>query len=344
MINPKPVMAIVFRAMLIACVWSAGCNFTLAAPAAKQANTAAAVAAPPPPAPEQPPPTPRVRAYLFRGAMGPIFSRGMDQLTSRLEEVGVQADVYEFTICRLIAAKAIREYKKDPLPIVLIGHSMGGLCSVIFAEVLQQENIPVNLIVAIDPAHATGKVPLNVERFINIFMSDSVLGGGDVVAETGYQGHYASYDLKDHSEVTHINIDKMDTIHDQLVNAVVQLGTTPMQVKGETAPLRYIVPSDAPLELWDSGIPQFARAGDTLQSLATANHVPLWALTQANQLPDNAPLTAGQRIVIPRHLMPIAQQPATTATAAEPAKRPTSPAPRSSRGQASGEKSSPRPR
>jgi pimeloyl-ACP methyl ester carboxylesterase len=344
MINPRPVAAIVFRAILVACFLSASCSLTLAGPTAnakQQTNTATAVATPPPAA-DQPAPTPRVRAYLFRGAMGPIFSRGMDWLTSRLEEVGVQADVYEFTICRLIAAKAIREYKKDPLPIVLIGHSMGGLCSVIFSEVLQEENIPVSLVVIIDPAHATGNVPLNVERFINIFMSDSVLGGGDVVAEPGYRGHYASYDMKDHKEVTHINIDKMDTIHDQVVNAVVQLGTTPMQTKGETAPLRYVVPPDAPLELWDSGIPQFARAGDTLQSLATANQVPLWSLTQANKLPDNAPLTAGQRIIIPRHLMPVAQQPATPAT--EAVKRPTTPSPRSSPGLASGEKPSPRTR
>jgi LysM repeat protein len=220
---------------------------------------------------------------------------------------------------------------------------MGGLCSVIFADVLREENIPVSLVVTIDPAHATGNVPLNVERFINIFLSDSVLGGGDVVAEPGYQGHYASFDLKDHKEVTHINIDKMDTIHDQLVNAIVQLGTTPMQIKGETVPLRYVVPQDAPLELWDSGIPQVARAGDSLQSLATANHVPLWSLTQINELTDDAPLTAGQRIVIPRHIMPIAQQPAATATAAA-AKRATTASPRSSRGQGSGEKSSPRTR
>jgi hypothetical protein len=346
MINPKPVMAIVFRAMLVACVWSASCNLTLAGPPAnakQQTNTATAVAAPPPPAAEQPAPTPRVRAYLFRGAMGPIFSRGMDRLTSRLQEVGVQADVNEFTICRIIAARAIREYKEDPMPIVLIGHSMGGLCSVIFADVLRQENIPVSLIVAIDPAHASGNVPLNVERFINIFLSDSVLGGGDIVAEPGYQGHYASYDMKDHKEVTHINIDKMDTIHDQLVNAIVQLGTTPMQIKGDTAPLRYLVPQDEPLELWDSGIPQFARAGDTLQGLATANQVPLWALTQANQVPDNAPLTAGQRIVIPRHLMPVGQQPP-TATTAEAVKRSATPSPRSSRKDSSGEKPSPRAR
>jgi len=124
---------------------------------------------------------PRGRVYLFRGALGPFFSRGMDRLTDKIEHAGFTATVDEFTICRLIAAKAIRQYREDPAPIILIGHSMGGYCAVIFAEVLEAENIPVSLVVAIDPAHVTHSVPLNVERFINIFLSKSVLGGGDAV-------------------------------------------------------------------------------------------------------------------------------------------------------------------
>ena len=81
-----------------------------------------------------------------------------------------------------------------------------------------------------------------------------------MVAEPGYQGHYASFDMKQHEEVTHINIDKMDSIHEQLVTAVAQLATTPLPAKGEAMPLRYVVPSDAPLVLWDSGTPQLARS------------------------------------------------------------------------------------
>ena len=111
-----------------------------------------------------------------------------------------------------------------------------------FAGILQSKNIPVSLVVTIDPARASPKVPLNVERYINIFLSDSVLGGGDVVAKQGYRGHYASFDLKEHEEVTHINIDKMDSIHEQSVTAVAQLATTPVQTSGETLPLRYVVP------------------------------------------------------------------------------------------------------
>ena len=300
MINPTQVAAIVAGAMLSVCVFWTGLDQALGKPIAASSDAAAgtdAAAAP------QEPQRPRGRVYLFRGALGPIFSRGMDRLTQQLADAGIRADVYEFTICNLIAAQAIRDYRDDPAPITLIGHSMGGLCALKFAEMLQDEDIPVNLIVTIDPAHASPKVPLNVGRYINIFLSNSVLGGGDVVAKQGYRGHYASYDLSRQEEVTHINIDKMDSVHQQLISMIVQLATTPKMEEDEAVPLRYVVPPDAPVELWDSGTPLLARSGDTLQKLAALHHVPLWSLTQINQLSDSAPLIAGQRVIIPHHLM-----------------------------------------
>jgi LysM domain len=259
-----------------------------------------------PPAAAPPAPVPRGRAYLFRGALGPIFSRGIDRLTAQIAQAGVSADINEFTICRLIAERAIREYRADPEPIILIGHSMGGLCVVNFAEILRDENIPVSLAVTIDPAHVTPEVPLNVERFINIFLSKSVLGGGDVKPSPGYHGHYASYDLSEHEEVSHINIDKMDDVHAQLVSKIVQLATTPTKTEGEPLPLRYVVPADVAIELWDSGMPVIARPGDTLQSIAASYHLPLWSLAEVNKGPAN--LVPGERITVPRHLVPAAGQ------------------------------------
>ncbi len=279
-----------------------------AAPKINPATIFAAKASPvgPPPAAKQAVIVPAGRAYLFRGALGPIFSRGMDRLTKRIEEAGVTATVNEFTICRYIAAKAIRDYRQDPAPIILIGHSMGGFCAIKFAEILQAENIPVSLVVAIDPAHVTPDVPLNVERFINIFLAHNVLGGGDVVPAKGYLGHYASYDLSQHDEVTHINIDKMDAVHQQLVAKIQELTATPAKSEGEGIPIRYVVPADAAIELWDSGTPVFAHPGDTLETLAAYYRVPLWSLTQINQVSNGVPLTDHQRIVIPRHLVPLA--------------------------------------
>jgi len=293
-------MVVLAAAMLLAL----GCSMAAASPPKPKpvAITAAAPSPAVPPVESEPSPQPRV--YLFRGAMGPIFSTGMDTLAEKLIAAGLKADVYEFTICRLVANRAISTYREEPAPIVLIGHSMGGLCSIIFAEMMAKENIPVSLVITIDPAQATGNVPLNVERFINIFMSDSVLGGGDVVAEPGYRGHYASFDLKQNKHVTHINIEKSEDIHRQIVDMVAQLPRVPAQAQGDPVPLRYLVPGDTPVELWDSGVKLPMRAGDTLERIAALYRVPLWSLAQANTTLGNLPLAARQEIVIPRHLLP----------------------------------------
>ena len=249
---------------------------------------------------------PRGRVYLFRGALGLIFSRGMDKLAKRIEEAGVSVDVNEFTICAYVAERAIREYRQNPAPITLIGHSMGGFCALQFAEKLQAENIPVSLIVTIDPAHLMPKLPMNVERYMNIFLARDVLGGGDVVPEKGYQGHFASFDLSKLKGVLHINIEKMDIIHTQLLTKILQIPETPARLEGEGLPIRYVVPPDAAVDLWDSGMPAVVQAGDTLETLAIKYRVPLWALTQINEIPEGAALVANQRVIVPRHLVPLA--------------------------------------
>jgi thioesterase domain-containing protein len=306
MFNPSRIAILALGSLCLAHPMASRCE-------AAQAGTAmAATGIPPAAAPVasaqagaiESQPQPQPRAYLFRGALGPIFSRGMDKLTDRLEQAGVKASVWEFTICRFVADQAIQDYRAEPAPIILIGHSMGGLCALTFAEILQEQNIPVSLVVTVDPAHASPKVPLNVERFINIFLSTSILGGGDIVAEPGYHGHYASFDMKDHDEVTHINIDKLDYVHAQLVSMATELAKVPATAEVNPVPLRYVVPPDVTVELWDSGTALSARRGETLQKVAADYHVPMWSLMQANQLAQNAQLATGQRIVIPRHLMP----------------------------------------
>ena len=62
----------------------------------KSKPAAVAPVAPPPPPPAEPLPPPKI--YLFRGAMGPIFSTGMDRLSEKLTKAGFSADVNEFTI------------------------------------------------------------------------------------------------------------------------------------------------------------------------------------------------------------------------------------------------------
>lgn len=263
-------------------------------------------AAPPPAAADKISTEPRGRAYLFRGIAGLIYSRGVDKLTDRIKRIGLAADVETYLMWRPICEQAIRDYRRDPQPIILIGHSMGGDSALAFAEALNAENIPVSLLVTYDPSRIADDVPPNVERYINIFQSSNFMGGGNVVQGTRFHGHYASFNLKEHSELIHINIEKADRIQEQLVAKIRELAATPAAAEGEAVPIRLVVPAEASIELWDSGVPVAAHAGDTLKTFAATYHVPLWSLTQINSVSDHTALTEGQRIVVPRHLTPMA--------------------------------------
>jgi len=303
MIKPHQVAANIIGAILSACLLLFNPNPAMANPLAAPSAAAAQ-----PPAVDPPPAASRMRAYLFRGALGPIFSRGMDHLAERIEQAGIPADVSDFTICRLIAERAIRKYREDPALIVLIGHSMGGYCVLQFSQMLQAEGIAVSLAVMIDPPQISPPVPLNIERCINIFLSKDLLGGSHIKTAQGYEGHFASFDLSQHDEVYHVNIDKMNGVHEQLMAKILQLATTPAKAGGEAVPLNYVVPAGSSIELWDSGMPVFARPGDTLRTIAALYHVPLWSLTQVNKgVVESAPLVPGERVVVPRHLMPLTE-------------------------------------
>ena len=79
-------------------------------------------------------------------------------------------------------------------------------------------------------------------------------------------------------------------------------------IRGKQVPLNYVVPPDTAIELWDSGMPVFARPGDTLQTIAGLYRVPLWSLTQINKgVMENVPLVPGERVVVPRNLVPLAE-------------------------------------
>jgi hypothetical protein len=270
------------------------------------ADAAPIASAPPPAAAASVKVEPRGRAYLFRGIAGLIYSRGMDTLAERIQRTGIPASVDTYLVWRPIADQAIRDYRRDPQPIILIGHSMGGDACLAFAELLNAAGIPVNLLVTYDPSRLAEDVPPNVERYINIFQSSNMMGGGNVVQGSRFHGHYASYNLKDHHELIHINIEKADRIQEQLVSKITEVAATPATAEGEAIPIRFEVPSDAPVELWDSGQPVAAHAGDTLKTFADTYHVPLWSLAELNPAAAVSPLTEGQRIVVPRYLVPMA--------------------------------------
>jgi len=238
------------------------------------------------------------RAYLFRGLIG-LIDWGMDQLAVRITRNGVAANIGSHLMWREVANQAISDYRRDPKPISVVGHSIGGDAAVEFAEALGAAHVPVALLITYDPNRSAPNVPANVERYIDLYQSSNILGGGDLMPGRGFHGHYASFNLKDRPEIIHVNMDKFDRIQEQLAAKIRSAG---LRGEGEAVPLHIVYPPTGPIELWDSGRPVAAHAGETLQSLAAAYQVPLWALAQINKKSENAALTEGERIVVPRFL------------------------------------------
>jgi hypothetical protein len=219
----------------------------------------------------------------------------MDQLAGRINHTGVAANISSHLMWRSVADQAISDYRRDPKPITVIGHSIGGDTAMEFAEHLEAAHVPVSLLITYDPNRFAHNVPANVHRYINLYQSSNVLGGGDLAPGRGFHGNYASFNLKNRSEVIHVNLDKFPHIQEILASKIRSAGA----ISEGREPLRLVVPPSVPIELWDSGLAISAHAGDTLQTIATTYHVPFWTLTQLNKVSETAALTEGQRVVIP---------------------------------------------
>ncbi len=186
---------------------------------------------------------PRGRAYLFRGLIG-LIDWGMDELAARINRTGVVANIGSHLEWSSVANQAIADYRRDPKPISVVGHSAGGDAAIEFADALAAAHVPVALLVTYDPNRTAGTVPANVERYIDLYQSSNLLGGGDLAPGHGFHGHYAAFNLKDRPEIIHVNMDKFERIQEQLAAKIRSAGA---RGEGEAVPLRIDYPATGPI-------------------------------------------------------------------------------------------------
>ena len=103
----------------------------------------------------QAPAKPGTHVYLFRGVMN-IFSLGMDQLTTELQQRGIPASVNNHVMWRVAAEEAAQAYRAGRIrTIIAIGHSMGGDAVASFVAYLGDAGVPVALAVTLDGRSVT---------------------------------------------------------------------------------------------------------------------------------------------------------------------------------------------
>lgn len=110
------------------------------------------------------------RIFLLRGWRD-LHSAGMDELANELRAEGFIATVYRESqwqeLAASIGSKPVAE------PIVLIGFSFGADHAIDVARELHRSNIPVNLLITLDPV-TPASVPGNVLVCHNFYQSNGV--------------------------------------------------------------------------------------------------------------------------------------------------------------------------
>jgi hypothetical protein len=110
--------------------------------------------------------------YCILGWLG-IWSRGMDVIARRVEsELGVHANSLGNSEWSKLASFVRSEHKAGRWsgPLVLVGHSIGADDQIRVAKRLNEWELPVDLLVLIDPT-VPGTIPPNVRHCVNIFKS-----------------------------------------------------------------------------------------------------------------------------------------------------------------------------
>jgi pimeloyl-ACP methyl ester carboxylesterase len=167
------------------------------------------------------------RVYVMRG-LANVFSRGMDKLTVELKAKGIHARVFNHSHWREFAAEIITLYRTDKSlePIIIIGHSLGGDAALAMGNFLGTNGVPVRLIIAFDAVSRIELVNSHVAEVINYYKPNGY--GQKVEGSADYRGKIVNVDLTGRKDIGHLNIDKIESLHAQVISKVLEIIKKPV--------------------------------------------------------------------------------------------------------------------
>ena len=141
--------------------------------------------------------------YMIRGFLN-VFSAGMNQMTSKLKRAGVRATAHSNGEWSKIADDIIRRNKRGKVsfPIVVAGHSLGGVELPQFANKLGKAGIPVKLVIGLDAGFAN---PQPFRKGAQSVIHYKIPNGNSFRRGAGFKGSISNRII---SGVDHVGIDK----------------------------------------------------------------------------------------------------------------------------------------
>ncbi|HVX75446.1 MAG TPA: hypothetical protein VHB49_04920 [Bradyrhizobium sp.] len=187
----------------------------------------------------------RAHVFLIRGVLN-IFSLGMDQMASELQQQGITATVHNHLFWASIADEAAAEYKSGRInTVILVGHSSGATVLPDIVARLDHEGVPVKLAVGLDSVFHTS-LSGRVGRYINYYVGN---GAGTRVAEAkGFSGKLENVDVESIPGISHLTIDKNALIQQKVIaeiDAAVRSGPGPVRVVRKPRPVVAVPRSSA---------------------------------------------------------------------------------------------------
>ncbi len=155
--------------------------------------------------------------YLIRG-YADVFSAGMNQMTSRLKNSGVKASVHSSGEWRSLAKNIIRRKKEGKVshPIIIVGHSLGGVEAPLFANALAKGGVKVGLVIGLDPGF---KEPVAFGPNIRQVVNYKIPSGQNYRRGMGFTGRLSTINVSKYG-VDHVGIDKSPQVQHQVMSRI----------------------------------------------------------------------------------------------------------------------------
>lgn len=150
--------------------------------------------------------------YMIRGFLN-VFSNGMNQMASKLKRSGVRVSAHSNGEWSTIADNIINRNKKGKVsfPIVVVGHSLGGVELPQFANKLGKAGIPVKLVIGLDAGFANPR-PFN--KGAQTVIHYKIPTGNSYRRGAGFGG---SINNKIIAGVDHVGIDKSPKVQSLVI-------------------------------------------------------------------------------------------------------------------------------
>jgi len=155
--------------------------------------------------------------YMIRGFLN-VFSDGMNQMTRKLKARGIRAKAISNGDWNSIANDIIRRSKQGKVsyPIVIVGHSLGGVEAARFANTLGKAGVKTDLLIGLDPGFPQ---PPALTRGAVQVVNYKIPSGKNYRKGAGFRGKITTIDVSKYG-TDHVGIDKNKAVQDLVIRKI----------------------------------------------------------------------------------------------------------------------------